>query len=414
MFTGPFTIFKKLTDTIHYNESMKSQLEDEHLQNLEELEKAFNGSVKIVVTEAAEGAGPFTIPAISDILTTNKLLNVVEGREGKLGLESTFNQIRFTFQRFYDFFKEGVTITKSGDSFEVNTSFNNPVIVYVPKWFLEDKPTLAGLKGRIAEIDITDDSRIGIILHEIGHWTNNSMLFASLAFIIRILGLLLFIFSMFKIVANSANPSNSINQPNNLFQKVKSFGSTKLNSLKSNVVDPLKVNLFYAITGIIGFIVYRMAFVSNVFSTFNETNADNIAKKFGYGQEVSDYVVSIMTKLGGESYSGPLSNFQNFIVLFKELFTRLTSSYPSLEWRSGNLLGMLESDENIELFLENEILESSKLSNILTSMLSKFDKLVKDLPSLNSGSIRSVSNKNNRIINTKINENIDLLINECK
>ena len=399
MFSGPFAIFKKLADNVYYSESMQTSLTDEQLQNLKELEDRFNGSVNIVVSDAAESVGPFTIPAVSEILTTNKLLKVLEAKDVEVGLDSKFTQIRFTFQRFYDFFKEGVTITKTGDSFNIETSFNEPITLYVPTWFLDNNPTLEGQAG-VAQIDITDDSRIGVVLHEIGHWTNNSMFFDSISFIIRILGFLLFIFSSIKFFQTKSSGNNL-----NFIQKIKTFSVQKVNDIKTSS--------FYAITALIGFILYRMSAITNIFSTFNETNADNVAKNLGYGQAASDYIIAIMTKVNGDSYSGPLNNsLKNFEVLFKEFFTRLTSNYPSLEWRTGNLLGLLESDTNFELFIENELGETSKLSNIIISMLSKFDKLVKGLPPLNSGNIRSISN-NNRIRNN-INENIDLLINECK
>lgn len=401
MFNGSLNIFKKLTDNIHLYDGNQSTLTNDQLQNLKELESNFNGSVNIVVTDAADGAGPFTIPGVSEILTTGKLLRVLEAKNVEVGLDSKFTQIRFTFQRFYDFFKEGVTIDRSGDSFNVKTAFNEPITVYVPPWFLDNSPTLQGRSGRTAEIDITDNTRVGIILHEIGHWTNNSMLFESISFILRILGLFLFIFSLFKMTQINRFENN-----NKFIQKIKDVSIEKINKTRTLV--------FYAITAMIGFIIYKFNALSNLFTSFNESNADNISKSFGYGQDVSEYVTAIMTKLGGESYSGPLtSNLKNFEVLFKEFFTRLNSNYPSLEWRTGNLLGLLESDTNLELFIENEVEKSSKLSNIITLMLIQFDKLVLTLPSLkNRGNIRSVSNKTYINNNSKINENINLLLAE--
>jgi hypothetical protein len=346
---------KTLNDGLYnilIEKSIISSLSSSKIKNFEELESRFNGNIQIVVSNspAIKVIGPMTIPGADRITDWYSTMHILSSP-----FIGFFNAIRGM----------KVSIDKVGDTFNISSS--NKVIVYVPPWFLSD--TIVSKDSVNSSMSFTDEMRIGIILHEIGHWA--SMNYILLALVSGITGILLF----FKGLNYKKNNKNIVES---------------INTDTSESKDNLQLKAFsFAISGIILYFV-----VNKLFRSLAESNADSYAVKFGYGPATAKFLELHSNTVADKS--ADLITIQN---LFIELIARIKSGYPSINWRVQDLLRFSESDTNLNTtsFSLINVLEttSEKLLSIV-SKLTPFNKLVKyNISSINT-----------------INENINLLINE--
>ena len=325
-------------------------------ENLDQLEAKFNGDVTIVVHDDPLGVGPFTIPGLSDVVDFSTFKN--------------FNPFKAWMNQILGL---KVDIDKVGDTFNVTS--NTKVVLYVPEWFLSDKAKLNGVS-----VNLDDDIRIGIVLHEIGHSDTLNSAFFILSLLASLLGFILFIIGSLKLLGSKSTT---------FFSKNKNVSKDSEPKKEEQIDKSTLQNLALIISGIFFYIV-----VSKLLRSAAETGADTYSSKFGYGDDLADFLKQIYIHQVEDN-----KTFNSIFSLIKELIDRIKTGYPSINWRAQDLLNG-NITENSEYITE---LDFSFLNNTLEPYLIKLNMLISKLPSLNN--IRQVRN-----IRT-INENIDILIN---
>lgn len=329
------------------NTAKRIDLDQGQQANLAELESKFNGDVTIVAHSDPFGMGPFTVPGSSTIIdfTTFKGFEPVKMWMNQiLGLK--------------------VDITKVGNSFNITS--NEKIVVYVPNWFLTDDKIVSS-KGHIFEL--SNDSRIGIILHEIGHWDSLNSKYLLLSTLSLLFGLIMFFTGSVKAVVSGYKY---------LFSK---------NKEEPNVKSTL-YNLGLIISGLLFFFV-----ISKLFRSFAETGSDIYSSKFGYGDDLVTFFKNVMPDQINNDKA-----FNSLYSLIQELIDRIKTGYPSMNWRVQDLLSN-NVTENLEYVTE---LDTSILENLFETFLIKLNVLVSKLKPLNNiVSIRRIRS---------INENINILI----
>lgn len=321
-------------------------LSNNQINNLKELESKFDGNVKIVVSDSEfiRKKGPCTVPGYSTIEKWNDITSDIKA------ILSRVNLIKGT----------DIKVEKVGETFNVDSS--STVVIYVPRWFLADE-----LISAKSHLTIDSDTRIGIILHELGHWDS-----ANSSFIL--FGALCSLFGIFLIL------SKAFTKQGNVLQEDKAT-----DIVMKHTVHPL-------ILTILGIILYWYG--SKVFGSFAETGADRYAIKYGYGDELDKFL-----QVASAKSVDTTKELKSTLNLLSEVLERAKTGYPSIDWRSRDLLKVSENEDYITE------LNFWSFSNILENMLIKLNDIVSKWIPLHN--IRSLN-----IISAYINENIDLLINE--
>jgi hypothetical protein len=323
-------------------------LDSEQITNLKELESKFNGNVEIVVHGDPKNIGPCTMPGIDDIIRPNiDPINIFKSWSNIIaGL--------------------GLKVDKVGEAF--NVSSNTKIVMYIPPWFLSNELT----KGGTDVFELTDETRVGILLHELGHWESLGSISYLLSSLVKLLGIFLFFYGTSR-----------------LFKKVT---ESEVEENKKPVVETSTLkNIIAVISGLLLFII-----VSKILGTQAEISSDNFAKQYGYGKHLAEYVKNIDIKTTNTS-----KTFNSLFSIIEELVARVKSGYPSLDWRVQNLLAK-NVTENEEYLTEFNF---SLFTNPFETFLNKLNSAISKLVSLKD--IRRITN-----IKTKrsINENINLLI----
>lgn len=326
------------------------------LANLKELESKFNGNVKIVIHNDSLGIGPFTIPGVSNVINFDKPIDILLAFPS---IRSFINLIRGL----------KMEVTKTGDGFNVNSNMES--VIYLPDWVLDD----GKVKLTKGIVNLTDDTRIGIVLHELGHWDElnaQNMLFAHLS---ALIGVALILYTM-----------------------ISSSKITNFNFMKGAVdrvsVENKKLTFRLIITGLFGLFFYKV--INQLLRSVVESGSDTYASNFGYGHTLTNFLKELYPNI---EYN-PKAEFNSIFSIISELVERITTGYPSLNWRTYDLLNNITIFENVDYITE---LDLSLFNNIFERGLIKLNQAISKLTPLHQ--IRKSSIK---IMG--INENINVLL----
>lgn len=323
--------------------------------NLKDLESKFNGNVQIVVSNNTfvNMVGPFTIPGYSTVVDW----------------VNPTSMIGIMLSRFKLFMGTDAKIEKVGNTFNIVSS--DKVVVYVPPWFLLNSPVSFG--SLLNTKFISDDERVAVILHEIGHWDSTNSFYALLSTLVSSLGIYLGIVHFF-----TKKKLQVVKESNEKLVKTKEISMPKMDRL---------------ISIISGLFLYFIG--ANTLRSLAESGADRYASKFGYGDELANFV-----QYATNTSADTTKHLKTLTSLFSELIDRAKTGYPSINWRVQDLLRFNENEEYITE------LDFNFFNNIIDSMLIKLDNIISGLSPLHQ--LRNF----NVQIKSSINENIDLLINE--
>lgn len=353
-----------ITENIYIKNSTSS-LEPEQLENLKKLESKFDGNLEIIVHNDPGRIGPCTIPGLTDIVIP--------------GIDTGIFNLSNTFKSWSNIIRGlNLKVDKVGDIF--NVSSDTKVIVYIPKWFLSNQI----MKGNRNTLDFTDNSRIGLILHEIGHWETLDSIFYLLSSLVKILGMFLFFYGLTNLYKSKSES--------------KVIESKDIIKLKEESINNRLVlqNIIYTISGLIFFVI-----VSKLFAAQSEIGSDNFSSHFGYGENVAEFVEFVDAKS-----VNPNKTFTSVFSIIEELIARVKTGYPSLNWRFQNLV-LSENEEYLTEF------DFSLFINPFKIFLDKLNTILSKLTPLKN--IRQIENiQIVKYKHSRINENIDLLINVIK
>lgn len=320
--------------------------------NLEKLESKFNGDVRIIVTDSPviDELGPCTIPAHNTLINWNSIPSA---------LKSVLSRIKLLKGT-------DVKVEKTGDSFRVTSS--EQVFIYVPRWFLTNNDARSPINFK--KVPISDDARVGILLHELGHWDSTNSMFTLFGTLATIIGSLLVFISFF-------------------LKKEKYVIKEGVEKNQSTEVVVEK-NIHPFILAISGVIFY--AYGSTIFGSFAEAGSDKYAARYGYGKELSKYIEDYLA-----TQADTTKNLKSIFGLIHELIIRARTGYPSIDWRVRDLLNFNENEEYITE------LSFWPFNNMLEETLIKLNNIVEKLPPLSKLRVLKFHQKS-------INENINMLI----
>ena len=353
-----YSTFQSSANNLNIQSSYNGQLRE----RVEELKSHFSGNLNIVVKDVYDNGKlrpPFTIVGAKEI-------NIYRFENGDLGeISKAFVGIKNIILGLK------LKIQESNNIFNIQS--NHTVTVYMPeKLIMSDNFEMK--------------EHVSVVLHEIGHWDTTGAYFAFLKMLSGFIGFFLLLYGGLSSISNLF----SFNNPNEYDNE-----NIRNNIKKEN--EEVKKSLYKSlIILLIGIFLYFI--MKNVFLSFAEDIADSYSKKYGYGEEFA----SFLSKAHRGKTPNPDWELNNFTDIFEELRSRISTGYPSFNWRSYTLL------ESQQYVIENETL--SKLerfisNNILELIVNKLYKPIMRLKPVNNSTF--LIKEQSTILNT-----IDAMIQE--